>query len=91
MKVSFVLNCGLYSKILKYSRKRDMIQIQDAFENACHCLENGQEFFFIKRTPLIILISENSFKFGIIVFVVVNKMLVKVLIFDFTSRYRPGS
>ena len=46
--------------------------------------------FNLKRTPFIILIPENSFKLGIVVLVVLNKMLVRVLIINFYSRYGLG-
>jgi len=58
MKVSFVLNFGLYSKTGKWvlSQKRD-IQIQDMFENGKpNILLNTVKSFNIKRTPIIILI-----------------------------------
>ena len=47
--------------------------------------------FTIKRTPIIILISDNNFKLGIVVLVMLNKMLVTVFIIDFCSEYGPGS
>ena len=60
MKVSFVLNCGLYLKTGKWvlSRKRDnMFQIQDMFENGKpDIVLKSVERFNIKRTPIIILI-----------------------------------
>ena len=60
MKVSFVLNCGLYSKTGKWvlSRKRENVS------NSADMFENGKpdivlktvKWFNIKRTPIIILI-----------------------------------
>ena len=47
--------------------------------------------FNIKITPFIILILENSFKLGIAVLFMLNKMLVIVFINDFYCRYEPGS
>ena len=41
-------------------------------------------FFTLIITPYIILISENSFKLGIVIFVMLNEMLVKVLLSTFT-------
>ena len=49
-----------------------MIQIQDMFEN-------GKPDIVLK-TPFMILIYENSLKFGIVVIVMLNKMLVIVLL-----------
>ena len=43
--------------------------------------------FNIKRTSFLILIAENSFKWGIVVLVMLNKMLVIVFIIDFYSLY----
>ena len=48
MKVSFVLNCGLYSKTGKWglSRKRDNVSnlgnVRKKWK-ALHCFENGQD------------------------------------------------
>ena len=60
MKMSFVTNCGLYSKTGKWvlSRKRDnMIQIQDMFENGKpDIVLKTVKGFHIKRTPFMILI-----------------------------------
>jgi len=47
--------------------------------------------FDMKRTPIIILIPENSYKFGIVVIVILNKMLAFVLIIDSYSQYELGS
>ena len=44
--------------------------------------------FSNKRTPLVLLISENNFKLGIVVFVMLNKMLVIDLTFGFYFQYR---
>ena len=46
--------------------------------------------FNLKRTPSIILIPENSFKLGIVVLVLPNKMFVIDLTIDFYSRYGLG-
>ena len=62
-------------------------------------LENGKpdivlktvKGFNIKRTTFIILTLENNFKLGMVVFVMLNKMLIKVFINDFYSRYGLGS
>ena len=95
MKVSFVLDCGLYSKTGKWvlSRKRDnMIQIQDMFEDGKpDIVLKTVKRFNLKRTPIIILIPENSFKLRIVVLVMLNKMLVIILIIDFYSRFGLGS
>jgi len=61
-----------------------MFQIQDMFENGKpDIVLKTVKGFNIKRTPIIILIPENSFKLGIVVLVLFNKMLVIVLIIDF--------
>ena len=39
--------------------------------------------FDMKRTPFIILNSENSLELGIVALIILNKMLVIVLIIDF--------
>ena len=68
-----------------------MVKIRDMFEN-----EKPDIFlktvkgFYIERTPFIILIPENSFKLGIVVLVMLNKMLVIDLIIDFNSRPELG-
>ena len=60
MKVSFVLNCGLYSKTGNWvlSRKRDnMFQIQDMFENRKpDIVLKTVKKFNLKTTDIIILI-----------------------------------
>ena len=53
------------------------------FENENSVLKTVKGFN-IKRTPFIILILENSLKFGIVVLVMLNKMLVIVLLSNFT-------
>ena len=69
-----------------------MIQIQDMFENGkSDIVLKTVTGFSIKRTPFIILISENSFKLGIVVLVMLNKMLFIVFIIDVYSKYGPGS
>ena len=74
MKVSFVLRILLKNGKWVLSRKRDnMIQIQDMFGNG-----KPDIVFYIKRTTFIILISEISFKLGIVVLIIFNKMLVIV-------------
>ena len=95
MKVSFVLNCGLGSRIGNWglSSKRDNVL------NSGYVFENGKpdivfktvKGFNIKRTPFIILILENSFKLGIVALVGFNTMLVMVFIIDFYSQYGSGS
>ena len=61
-----------------------MIQIQDMFENwKPDIVLKTVKGFYIKRNPFLILIPENSFKLGIVVLVMLNKMLVIVLIIDF--------
>ena len=65
-----------------------MFQIQDMFENGKP--ENGQDIYY-KRTPILIMIFKNSFKLGIVVLVMFNKMLVLVFIIDFYSGYGSGS
>ena len=67
-----------------------MFQIQDMLENDKHVLKTVKGFN-IKITPFIILILENSFKLGIAVLFMLNKMLVIVFINDFYCRYEPGS
>ena len=62
-----------------------MIQIENMFEN-------GKPEINLKTVKgLIILIPENSFKLGIFVLVMLNKMLVIAFKFDFYSRYGLGS
>ena len=53
------------------------IKIQDMFENEKPdiVLKTVKRFDII-RTPILILIPENSFKLGIVVLVMLNKMLV---------------
>ena len=92
--MSFVMNCGLYSKTGKrgLSQNKTMIQIQDMFENGKpDIVLKTVKGFNIWRTPYIILILENSLKFGIVVLVMLNKMLVLVFTLDFYSLYEPGS
>ena len=61
-----------------------MFQIQDMFENGKpDIVLKTVKGCNLKRTPIIILIPENSFKLGIVVLVLFNKMLVIVLIIDF--------
>ena len=74
MEVSFVSRILLKNGKWVLSRKRDnMIQIQDMFGNG-----KPDIVFYIKRTTFIILISEISFKLGIVVLIIFNKMLVIV-------------
>ena len=63
-----------------------MIQIQDMFQNGKPdiVLKTGKGFN-IKRTPFLILTSENSFTLGIVVLVMLNKMLVIVFINDYKT------
>ena len=69
-----------------------MIQIQDMFENGKpDIVLKTVKGINIKRTPFIILIQESSFKLGIVVLVMLKKMLVIVFIFNFYSRYVPGT
>ena len=69
-----------------------MIQIQDMFGNGKpDIVLKTVKGFNIKRTPVMILISKNSFKLGIVVLVMLKKMLVIVFIFNFYSRYVPGT
>ena len=76
MKVSFVLNCGLYSKTGNWvlSRKRDnMFQIQDMFENGKpDIVLKTVKSVNIKRTPIMILILK-SLKFRMVVLVMLLK------------------
>ena len=58
-----------------------MIQIQDMFENGKpDIVLKTVKGSIIKRTPVIILISERSLNLGIVVLVMLNKMLVIGLI-----------
>ena len=95
MKVSFVLNCGLYSKTGKgvCLENATMFQIQDMFEKGKPdiVLKTVKGFFLKKKTPFVILNPENSFYLGIVVLVILNKMLVIVINIDFCSRYGLGS
>ena len=50
-----------------------------------HCLENEQGLSY-KKTPFMILIQENSLKFGIVVIVMLTIMLVIVFTIDFYSQ-----
>ena len=69
-----------------------MIQIQDMFENEKpEIVLKTAKGFNMERTPFIILIKEYRLKFGIIVLVMLNKMLVIVFTIDFYSQYKPGS
>ena len=69
-----------------------MIRIQDMFENGkLDIVLKTVKGINIKRTPFIIFIPENSFKWGIVVLVMLNKMLVIVFTIDFYSRYGLGS
>ena len=53
-----------------------MIQIQDMSENGKpDIVLKTVTGFIMKRTSFIILISENSFKLGIVILVIFNKML----------------
>ena len=65
MKMSFVLNCGVYSKTGKwvFSRKCDNDSNSGYVPKwkPYHCLENGQEIFKLKRTPIRFL---KKFKIG---------------------------
>ena len=76
MKVSFVLNCGLYSKTGKWvlSRKRDNVS-NSGYE------KNSYYNFDFKK----------SLKLGIVILVIIIKMLVIVFIIDFYSGYGLGS
>ena len=68
-----------------------MFQIQEMSENGKpDIVLKRAKGFNMKRTPIIILIPENSYKFGIVVIVILNKMLAFVLIIDFYSRYGHG-
>ena len=68
-----------------------MIPIQDMFENGKPGIVlKTVKGLNIKRTPEILLLSKNSFKLGIGVLVMFNKMLVIVFILDFYSRFGPG-
>ena len=56
MKVSFVLNCGLYSKT-GFDYVSNLVQIQDMFENGKpDVVLKTVKRFNIKRSPFIILI-----------------------------------
>ena len=69
-----------------------MIQIQDMFyKEKPDIVLKTVKGLNIERPPFIILIPENNFKLGIVVLVIIDKMLAIVLIFDFYSRYGPGS
>ena len=69
-----------------------MIQIKEMSENGKpNIVLKTVKGFNIKITPFIILILENSFKLGIAVLFMLNKMLVIVFINDFYCRYEPGS
>ena len=62
-----------------------MIQIQDMFENGKpDIVLKTVQGFNIKITPFINSIPENSFKLGIIVLVMLNKMLAIVFTICFT-------
>ena len=70
--------------------KATMIQIQDMFEDGKpDIVMKTVKGFNIKRTPFIILISENSFKLGIVVLVMLNKIMVIVFTIDLYSQYGP--
>ena len=65
MKVSFVLNDGLYSNRESggFLENTTMIQIQEMFENGKpDIVLKTFKSFNIKTNPFIILISEKSFK-----------------------------
>ena len=91
--MSFVLKKWI---ILKYGKmgfvsktRHAMFQIQEVFENGePDIVLKTVKGFNIKRTLFIILISENNFKLGIVVFVMLNKMLVIDLTFGFYFQYR---
>ena len=69
-----------------------MIQIQDMLENGKPVIVlKTVKGFNTKRTSFIILIPENSFKFGIVVLVMLNNMLVLDFTIDFYSQNNPGS
>ena len=76
MKVRFVLNCGLYSKTGKWVLSRK----RDNVSNSGYEKNSYYNFDFKK-----------SFKLGIVVLVMLNKILVTVFIIDFYSGYGPGS
>ena len=61
-----------------------MFQIYDMFENRNPGIVlKTVKGFNIKRIPFMILIEENSLKFGIVVLVTLNKMLV----IDFAIKF----
>ena len=94
MKVSFVLNDGLYSNRESggFLENATMIQIQEMFENGKpDIVLKTFKSFNIKTNPFIILISEKSFKLWIYVLVMLSKMLLLVFTIDFFSRFGPGS
>jgi len=79
MKVSLVLNWGLYSKRESgfCLENGTMIQIKDMFENGKpDIVMKTIKGFNIKRTPFIILFPEISLKLGIVILGMLNKMLV---------------
>ena len=85
---------------MDYTQKREsgfclenapMFQIQDMLENGKpNIVLKTVKRFNIKRTRIIIFISEKSLKLGMVVLVMFNKMLVIMLIIDFYSGYGPG-
>ena len=94
MKISFVLNCRLYSKTESawvVFQKRNNDDLNSGYVRkwkTFHCLENEQGLSY-KKTPFMILIQENSLKFGIVVIVMLTIMLVIVFTIDFYSQYGP--
>ena len=87
-------------RIADYAQKREsgfclenatMIQIQDMFENGKpDIVLKTVKGSIIKKTPVIILISERSLNLGIVVLVMLNKMLVIVFTINFNCRYGTG-
>ena len=63
-----------------------MFKIQNMFKNGKpNFVLKTVKRFNIKRTPIIILILKKSLKFGILVLVMFNKLLIIVFINDFYS------
>ena len=91
--MSFVLKKWI---ILKYGKmgfvsktRHAMFQIQEVFENwKPDIVLKTVKGFYIKRNPFLILIPDNSFKLGIVVFLMLNKMLNIDLTFGFYFQYR---
>ena len=76
--------------VVSKTRQQFRFRICSRMENLTFVLKTTKGFN-TKRTLFMILMLKNSLKFGIVVLVMRNKMLVIVFSIDFYSKYGPRS